>query len=345
MNDASRLAGRSFLSRLGVRLVVTFGLALLPLAVLSYVQTRQYEDESNARAEAAMLGATVQVAAPQIDRIMQARGAVAALAASVPVIGRDLSACQAVMRDIVARNSDVTFAAFIRPAGISDCSSKGEAMDFSDSPLIAQLMSTAGGSVSLSRHGPASGESVLVFTHPVIGRSGRVEGLVALSVPHRMLPMQQDRKDAGLPTPDAILTFDGEGEILTSSVGLDAAALSLPANRPLASFVGEAGQSFTALSTAGRSQVFAIVPLVKGSLYVLAQWPAVRPRSGLIDPAVPEFRVSGPDVGGKPAGGAPRRRASGLAAYPHPARDDHQLCRWQSLDEAGQPSRGTERVA
>ena len=60
MTNLRRPATSGFLSRLGVRLVVTFGLALLPLAILSYVQTRQYEQESNARAEAAVLGATLQ---------------------------------------------------------------------------------------------------------------------------------------------------------------------------------------------------------------------------------------------------------------------------------------------
>ena len=81
MTTAPGRSGRAPFSRLGPRLVMTFGLALLPLALLSFIQTRQYRAEADARAEAALLGATVQVAGPQVDRIMQARGTAAALAA------------------------------------------------------------------------------------------------------------------------------------------------------------------------------------------------------------------------------------------------------------------------
>ena len=38
-------------SRLAFRLMITFGAALMPLALLSFVQMRQYQQEADARAE------------------------------------------------------------------------------------------------------------------------------------------------------------------------------------------------------------------------------------------------------------------------------------------------------
>ncbi len=164
MTNPRRPATSGFLSRLGVRLVVTFGLALLPLAILSYVQTRQYEQESNARAEAAVLGATLRVAAPQIDRIMQARGTAAALASSMLVIGADTAACRTLLRDVVERSGgDFSFAGYIRPNGVAECNSLGKPMDFSGNPRLKTLLADPKPYLNVNRNGPASGSPCWCF--------------------------------------------------------------------------------------------------------------------------------------------------------------------------------------
>ncbi len=128
-----------------------------------------------------------------------------------------------------------------------------------------------------------------MFSYPVIATSGEVMGFMSLSVPHRAMEPSQRPENVGGGMPNALVTFDGEGEVLTASIGLDAAPLALPGNRPLTSFVGQPGQSFTGLSAAGLRQVFAVVPLIEGSLYVLAGWPVESPKAGLIDPGMPSF--------------------------------------------------------
>lgn len=60
--------------RLGFRLMGAIGLALLPLALLSYVQSERFNDEAVKRAEAALLGETLRAAAPQVAVIRRNQG-------------------------------------------------------------------------------------------------------------------------------------------------------------------------------------------------------------------------------------------------------------------------------
>lgn len=290
MTTAPGRSGRAPFSRLGPRLVMTFGLALLPLALLSFIQTRQYEQEANARAEAALLGATVQVAGPQVDRIMQARGTAAALAPVVGVLKDDVAVCSATLRAVVAQSrGEFSYAAFIPADGIVRCASMDQSLDMSGNPRLRQLLADPKPVMNVNPRGPVSGESVLIFTNPVLDRSGVLAGFLSVSVPHRALSPVEVPKTAGSGAPLALITFDEEGTLLTSSIGLTDTAPLLPAGRELPSLVGVPAQSFTANSAGGETQVYAVVPLVRNRLYVLAVWPGAAAGAGLIEAAVPSF--------------------------------------------------------
>jgi two-component sensor histidine kinase len=268
---------------------MTFGLALLPLALLSFIQTRQYEQEANARAEAALLGATVQVAGPQVDRLMQARGTAAALAPVVGVLKDDVATCSATLRAAVVQSrGEFSYAAFIPPDGIVRCASANQLLDLSGSLRLQQLLADPKPVMNVNPRGPVSGESVLIFTNPVLDRSGVLAGFLSVSVPHRGLSPVEVPKTAGSGAPLALITFDEEGTLLTSSIGLTATAPFLPEGRELPSLVGVPAQSFTANSATGESHVYAVVPLVRNHLYVLAVWPRTA-ATGLIEAAVPSF--------------------------------------------------------
>lgn len=290
MTTAPGRSGRAPFSRLGPRLVMTFGLALLPLALLSFIQTRQYEQEANARAQAALLGATVQVAGPQVDRIMQARGTAAALAPVVGVLKDDIAMCSATLRAVVAQSrGEFSFAAFIPPDGNVQCASSDQSLDMSGSIRLRQLVANPKPVMNVNPRGPVSGESVLIFTNPVLDRAGVLAGFLSVSVPHRGLSPIDVPRTAGSDAPLALITFDEEGTLLTSSIGLTAAVPLLPRARALPSFVGRPAQSFTAVSAGGETQVYAVVPLVRTRLYVLAVWPSTTAGAGLIEAAVPSF--------------------------------------------------------
>ena len=69
------------------------GLALLPLTLLSYIQSERFQREALARSEAALVGETLLAANSQLRIIERAMAAAAALAATMPALLTDPVAC------------------------------------------------------------------------------------------------------------------------------------------------------------------------------------------------------------------------------------------------------------
>ncbi len=261
--------------RLGVRLIAAVGLALLPLAILAYVQASRVQSEAQARSEAALFGETLMAATPLVERINNARGMVAALAAAVPALTDDPDACSALMGRTRAGDPTISFVAYVGADGISRCNSTGETRDFSDSPITQDLLLARKPSIGTNRNPMISGESILLAAHPVLGPEGQPLGFVAVSIPHRML---DDNDPIGTETdghvaPLSLITFDATGELLSARLGLDSAPDRLPRGRPLAIFASSGAIAFSGETMGGERRTFAVVPMIEGQLFVLASWP------------------------------------------------------------------------
>ncbi len=265
------------LGRLGFRLMAAFGIALMPLALLSYNQAQKFDTESQARWQSALFGETLLAAAPQIETMSRAQGMASALAiAIVPQLNR-LSECIDMMRLTVKSEPHLSFAGFIPIDGNMTCASTGKPFSFADSPGLAASMADPKPKMTVNVNGPISGESVLVFSHPVRTPDNKFVGLVTLSVPHRALqlrPIDLGDQTGGTVAPLAMITFDGAGNILTSAYGMESVTDRLPKNHPLVSFVGTQASTFRDTIASGKTRAFAVVAIVPGTLYVLAAWPA-----------------------------------------------------------------------
>ncbi|WP_435258551.1 sensor histidine kinase [Thioclava sp. FR2] len=266
------------------------GAALLPLAVLSYVQTLAAERVAESRARAAILGETLLAAAPQIDMMMQAQGAVDTLAATFPQIITDPEICS----DFVNRTAQssagrYSFVGFIPPDGMITCTSADEAFDLSDSPWLAEMVAVPQSRLTVNRNGPISGTSILNFSAPVFGHYERLLGFASLSMTHSAIAAAESEVEENSTDeqPLSLITFDRDGEILTASSGIDGVSAFLPASHSIQSFVGQAGQSFLDRTVAGQERAFAVVPLSPGNLYLMGSWPADRLDGGGIASGFP----------------------------------------------------------
>lgn len=263
--------------QVGVKLAGFLAIALFPLLLISVVQSMAVLREARARSEAALMGETMRALAAETRLIQRAR-AEAQLAALMiaPVIGDD-AACIAEMRKVTAANPNLSLAAYIPLSGKMTCSSRGEAFDFSASPLFAQIRDAEGPAFIVNPRAPISGVSILGLSHPVLDDAGHRIGVVSLSLPHQRLqlareaqsPDQQAARDGLM-----ILTFDKDGEVLTSSGEMSEAREFLPADRALKALAGGDAASFTALSNARGERAYGVVELVPGQLYALGSWPA-----------------------------------------------------------------------
>lgn len=262
----------SLFGRLGFRLMAAVGLSLLPLALLAYVQSSQFQAEARARVEAALFGETLLAAAPQIEAIKQARGSAAALAVALPLVMNDPAACNDMFVRFVEFQPLISFAGFIPVAGLMTCASSGAPHDFSGDAALAAFLADPQPTVNVNRNGQITGESVLIFSQPTYAADGTLLGLIALSMPHRALGEGAARPDVPPNRLLSLMTFDAEGEILTAMLGIDTAPQRLPLGRPLTEFVGGGAMTFSGPNVAGDQRTFAVIPMVERSLYVLASW-------------------------------------------------------------------------
>lgn len=261
-------------SGLGFRLMAVMGLALLPLALLSYVQALQSARLSESRSTSAIMGETLVAAEPITALIVQTQGKAQALAAFAPDVIADLAACQALMDRMVAGSEGtLLFAGYVPRDGQMTCGAGGQQRDLSDSANLALMNQTLKPMMLVNTRGPVTNASVLIFTHPVRDQAGQVNGFVIMSMPHDELQNRSLKSDTRR-QPLALVTFDATGKVLMASDGLEAADAMLPQALDLKSFVGKPGQSFLAPAVDGQRRAFAVVPLEPGALYLLGAWPA-----------------------------------------------------------------------
>lgn len=284
-----RAASGPLFGRLGFRLMAAVGLALLPLAVLAYVQSAQFQTEATARVEAALFGETLLAAAPEVEAIKGARGAAVALSVAVLPVIADNATCSTLLARFVQTEPLISFAGFIPVSGQMTCASNGKPHDFSANPRLAELIANPQPIMNINAKGPITGESVLIFSQPVMAANGTLLGFISLSLPHRAL--QGNRAgDGGVPLsrePLALMTFDAEGTILTSFDGIETAATRLPAGRDLKEFVEGGAMTFTGRTASGDPRTFAVVPMVEGALYILASWPPPTQIAGAFGDRIP----------------------------------------------------------
>ena len=265
------------LGGLGFRLMAAFGIALMPLALLSYNQAQKFETESVARWQSALFGETLLAAASQIEAMSRARGLAAGLAKTILPKINDPDSCIDLMQSLINTEPNLVFAGFIPINGKMTCGSNGKPFDFSGSPGLAPLLLDPKPNMTVNTKGLITGESVLIFSHPVRTPDFRLVGFISLSMPHKALqprPAELHGRSEDFLEPLALITFDGAGNVLTAAYGIETALERLPANRALTDFVGTKAATFRDTIRSGDDRTFAVVAIVPGSLYVLGSWPA-----------------------------------------------------------------------
>ena len=265
-------APRPIVQKLGFQIAFLLAMVLLPLTLISMVNSFRASSETRARSEAALTGETLQAAGHVVQQIEEARGSAAALASLIgPLIGDD-TACSAAMARMAALQPQYSLVAFIPKDGMMRCSSSGKPHDFSQSTRLRDLIADPRPSFSVNQNASISGTSVLGVSHPVFDAGGAILGIVSLSLPHSKFDiMSSSTNPIG---PLEFMTFDRGGTVLVSTDGLDTAKQLLPNDRSLVSVTADHPMAFSAISVAGDTRVFSVVPVVPGELYVLGTWPA-----------------------------------------------------------------------
>ncbi len=265
---ASRRGGIT--GRLGFRLAFLLAVALLPLGLIAAIQSSTLSGEVRGHAEETLLGRTRAAASIELTLIQKAQGAAEALSHVVRSLPQTETGCSILMRSLVEGSDAFSFAGYIGSDGMIYCSSLDAPFDFSASPYYAALLADPKPEVNVNPNSSISGNSVLYATHPLISDSGAIIGFSTIAIQHDTLgPLTTTTRDDGQLY---LMTFDDDGEVLTSSSGMSNIDQHLPANRALKAFVGSQPLAFTAEAANGEVRTFAIVPLVSERLYALGSW-------------------------------------------------------------------------
>lgn len=260
---------------LAVRLAGVISLALLPVGIMSILQSQQITEEYTRRQENALLALTAEAAAGEAQAIAAARGLVGGLAALLAQAIRDPfvapNGCDALFQRVMVENDQLSFAGFVDRSGIVRCASDGVGRDVSGGVTYQAMISNTKPQVLVNLEAPISGTSVVVTTAPV-QRDGDFLGYVAVSIPHSAIDAEAQIEEALEPLD--LVTFNSEGQVLSSSGGFDNLDERLPQDRSLAALAGPAQVAFTDRNNHGDERTFAIVPIVPDAVYAMGSWPA-----------------------------------------------------------------------
>lgn len=262
--------------RVNARFALVLSLALLPLLVISLIQTNGLQKEAQERAQQAMLGATLRASTGEISAIQFAQGAVAALANATTVSLSDKN-CDAAMQLTAQQVPAASLVAYVPKSGLMTCSSNGSTYDYSAFPQFQQIVAAQAPIFIVNGRGPVTKASILLVTHPVFDATGDYLGYTTIALPHSKLEHVNRALDiaaTGLELPAQFWTFDSKGQVLTANVGYENVDKFLPANTPLETLIKGGAKVFRAIAISGEDRAYVMVPIVQGELYLMSSWDA-----------------------------------------------------------------------
>ena len=256
--------------RLSWRFALLLAIALLPVGLIALLQTRAVMHEAIAADEAAIIGVTLRSADREMYVIREGQTAARALAEAIlPVIGDDES-CSEVMREVQRTRPQYTLVAYIGPDLTMSCSTFDQTFDFRDNPRAQAIRDDGAPSIYLSPTAVVSGQPILGLTHPV----PETGGYIALSIPQRIIerPRTINPSMARIERTATLLTYTGDGLIVTSTNDFADISPLLPADRELADIAPGTPTTFAAEARNGERRIYAAVPLLDGELFALGTW-------------------------------------------------------------------------
>ena len=256
-------------SSLGLRLTVLLTLALVPLGLLAFEQTRRLERELDRVRALNFHASLAEIARREGGALARAEGIARSLSSTLPVLaGDDPAACAAAARRVVARaGGELSFAGFLSADGAMRCTSGAEAREVAR----AAAAEARGGEprVFVTPAVPAGtdGPPVIALQHPVFDAEGAFAGYVSVALAGGRIALPGAAEGAGL----AVALVDAEGALLGTSLAPGRAARALPARFDPAR--GAERGAFLARDGAGTLRAYTVEPLLEGAAYAVGMRP------------------------------------------------------------------------
>ena len=269
----------NFLRGLAFRVLLFLTLALLPMGLIAVIQTREIAEQSAINAELSLLAITERASADERTLVQEAFGAADALAAVVRLIRDQPEPCSAFLREYQAESGIYTVVTYIRKDGLSDCSSSGGVTNYGNHPVFSKMIERQERMAYVTDNPVVSEGKVLIVTVPMRD-NGEVVGFIGMSIPLATFVNAEEMFVEH--SPKALFAFNAHGELLTSERGDDDLS-ELPTVNELRWYVGRSGQVFEDVNKDGEKRTYAVLPIVRGSVYAMSVWPQDSP---LLQPGI-----------------------------------------------------------
>ncbi len=253
-----------------MRLGSTIIIALMPLGVLSVMQTRDALRQVEETTLEGVGGAAMKAVRSQIDLVKEAQITTRVLANILTQSPNTGTACTDRVTAIAQDMPQAVLVAYIPLGGLMTCSSNGRVYDFKDEPLFQQMVSRALPQIVYNPHGPVTGSAVIGVSHPVFNQAGGQVGVVVISLSYTSVAPDNYVDSVALWRPTYLGTVLADGTVLLSSDpeepvdtavpgGLDAERLRLLADRP------------AHISDNGGRHILSVIS-VTSDLYLISVW-------------------------------------------------------------------------
>ena len=205
---------------LGVRLGSSLLLALLPLGVLSVIQTKDALLQVDESTLEGVDGASLRAVRSQIDLINEAQVAARTLASVLSSdngLGGAGPDCVQRVKSIAADIPQATMVAYIPLSGLMTCSSTDTIYDFRDNNQFRLMVADALPKLIYNPKGPVSDMAVVGVVHPVFDDAGANIGFVTISLSYTSVAPGSYVDSVSSWYPSYIATLQDDGSVLVSS--------------------------------------------------------------------------------------------------------------------------------
>ncbi len=265
-----RLKALLSFSGLGVRLGSTIILALMPLGVLSVVQTRDALQQVDASTLKGVGGAALQSVRSQVELIKEAQVSARILAS---VLGRPNSGGPSCMEQVAAINRQfpqATMVSYAPKNGLVTCASDGKVYDLSQSPRFQELVGLAVPGLEYDPHGLLSKQPIVGVRHPVFDSAGVSQGYVGISLAYQSVSPSVYDDALSQWKPTYLATVVADGSVLVASDPEIDPEVAIPGPVTLAELARQREMATFVKDDRGRS-ILSVVPIAH-DLVLVSVW-------------------------------------------------------------------------
>lgn len=257
-------------SSLGLRLGSTIILALLPLGVLSVMQTRDALQQVDASTLSGVGGAALQSVREQVEVIKEAQVSARILAS---VLGRPAETGLSCVEQVAAIKRQIpqaTMVAYAPVSGLVTCTSDGKVYDLSKDARFQRLAQLPVPGLEYDPMGALSKQPIVGIRHPVFDARGTMQGYVGISLSYRSVAPSAYADSIAKWQPDYIATVTGEGKVLVASDPDGDPEALIPGTVSLSQLTtGPQGAHF--VDTPAGRRIVSVVSITR-NLFLLSVW-------------------------------------------------------------------------